>query len=220
MGVLALAQPADAKIVYTPIHHVIQPNSSYKLDLNHDGRTDFTLSNIIRCRTICTYYSLLQKPADHNRVVGYTNEFLRLSRLCRQGARMAHARGFKTGIGFLAKIKYDPGNTSVLGPWPNTKSDYLGLKFDIKGKTHYGWARFNVSVIKRAITATLTGYAYETVPNKSIIAGRTKGPDAIGFDSDATVTMPTPEPAALGLLALGSPGVSIWRREESAVATQ
>ena len=28
------------------------------------------------------------------------------------------------------------------------------------------------------ITATLTGYAYETVPNKAIIAGKTKGPDA------------------------------------------
>ena len=28
-------------------------------------------------------------------------------------------------------------------------------------------------------TALLTGYAYETVPNKAIITGKTKGPDVV-----------------------------------------
>ncbi len=57
---------------------------------------------------------------------------------------------------------------------------YLGLKFQIKGETHYGWARLNVSVRAQGgvnITATLTGYAYETIANKAIIAGKTKGED-------------------------------------------
>jgi hypothetical protein len=35
-----------------------------------------------------------------------------------------------------------------------------------------------VKVRKYHITATLTGYAYETIPNKPIIAGETNGPDA------------------------------------------
>jgi hypothetical protein len=30
--------------------------------------------------------------------------------------------------------------------------------------------------------ATLTGYAYETIPNKPIITGKTKGPDVITLD--------------------------------------
>ena len=70
---------------------------------------------------------------------------------------------------------------------------YLGLQFDIKGKTHFGWAR-----VKRTSTngggfpAEITGYAYETVPNKAIVAGRTKGADD-GAD----------QPATLGELALG-----------------
>jgi hypothetical protein len=46
------------------------------------------------------------------------------------------------------------------------------------------------------ITATLTGYAYETVPNKPIIAGKTKGPDVITVQPDTA-------PGSLGRLALG-----------------
>jgi hypothetical protein len=43
-----------------------------------------------------------------------------------------------------------------------------------------------------SIVGTLTGYAYETIPNKPIIAGKITGPDVI-----------TLEPGSLGWLALG-----------------
>jgi hypothetical protein len=55
------------------------------------------------------------------------------------------------------------------------------------------------------ITGTLTGYAYETVANKPIIAGKTKGPDVI-----------TARPASLGHLAHGASGLSAWRAQSSA----
>jgi hypothetical protein len=45
VGLLALTQPADAKIVYAKTHHRILVNIHYNLDLNHDGITDFILSN-------------------------------------------------------------------------------------------------------------------------------------------------------------------------------
>jgi hypothetical protein len=48
----------------------------------------------------------------------------------------------------------------------------LGVKFEINGKTHFGWARMIAKVSGVKITATLTGYAYETVPNTTIIAGK------------------------------------------------
>jgi hypothetical protein len=68
------------------------------------------------------------------------------------------------------------------------------------------------------IKATLTGYAYESIPNKPIIAGRTKGPDEASFEGpNAALTLPTREPATLAALAMGAPGLSIWRREESAL---
>jgi hypothetical protein len=42
----------------------------------------------------------------------------------------------------------------------------------------------------------LTGYAYETIPNKAIIAGKIKGPDVVTVQSDTA-------PGSLGRLALG-----------------
>jgi hypothetical protein len=68
------------------------------------------------------------------------------------------------------------------------------VKFEIKGKYHYGWARMSVTCQggRLGYTPTLTGYAYETIANKAIIAGKTKGPDV--------VTMP---PDTLGSLAWG-----------------
>jgi hypothetical protein len=75
-----------------------------------------------------------------------------------------------------------------------------------------------------AITAVLTGYAYETIPNKPIITGKTKGPDdgSVEQQNDpgpgASLISPipeTPQPASLGMLALGAQGVPLWRRKET-----
>ena len=47
-GILALAQSADANIIYTPAHVAIRGDSlPYGLDLNHDGIPDFELRNWI-----------------------------------------------------------------------------------------------------------------------------------------------------------------------------
>jgi hypothetical protein len=55
----------------------------------------------------------------------------------------------------------------------NVTNRYLGLKFKIDKKNHYGWARLSVQQQGGQIIATLTGYAYETVPGKGIRAGQT-----------------------------------------------
>jgi hypothetical protein len=85
-----------------------------------------------------------------------------------------------------------------LGEWGNDgkglKNRYLGFRFAIKNKAHYGWAR--VSVSEYPFAATLTGYAYETIPNKPIIAGKTARRDVITMRSDGA-------PATLGSLAVG-----------------
>jgi hypothetical protein len=83
-----------------------------------------------------------------------------------------------------------------------TQNRYLGMKFMINGEAHYGWARFSVTV-NVFLEATLTGYAYETIPNKPIITGKTNGPDVVAA-----------EPASLGRLAQGASGISAWRQKK------
>ena len=43
VGMVALAQPAEAKIVYTPKRVQLQLGNPYPIDLNHDGTPDFVL---------------------------------------------------------------------------------------------------------------------------------------------------------------------------------
>ena len=50
---------------------------------------------------------------------------------------------------------------------------YLGIRFQIDGQTHYGWARLNVKANRpeKDIGGLLTGYAYQTQPSTPILAG-------------------------------------------------
>jgi len=93
------------------------------------------------------------------------------------------------------------GSYYCQGKWNNVQKRYLGLKFTIHGQTHFGWARLNTTCNLYKVDAVLTGYAYETVGNKPIITGKTKGPDVI-----------TVEPASLGHLARGASALSAWRK--------
>jgi len=59
---------------------------------------------------------------------------------------------------------------------------------------------------------TITGYAYETVPNRPLDAG------ILPFANDSSLSPVTPlpsspVPATLGVLATGAAGLSIWRGE-------
>jgi len=81
------------------------------------------------------------------------------------------------------------------------------LQFLIKGKVHYGWARLTVVNNHPGLAATLTGFAYETVPCKPIITGQTK-------ESGEIV-----QPARLGHLARGASAISAWRVKQTASTT-
>jgi hypothetical protein len=130
-----------------------------------------------------------------------------------QNAGRLMASGFNSNNSFF----------NVNGQFANKKNRFLGVRFKIRGKAHYGWVRFaNVTVtfengVAPVVTAVLNGYAYEAIPNKHIVAGTIKGPDEIGSvvpTDPAILIAPAPEPASLGLLAMGSPALSIWRRKE------
>jgi hypothetical protein len=212
VGMLASAQSAEAKIVYTQTHVVIGTNRVYALDLNHDGIADFKIDNhSFFTDTIVATLSAVPAQAN-NTVVG------RQPQIGFPYYAYALMRGVTIGPKQLfagAWMAWSDGANRA-GQWVNVRSRYLGLKFHINGKIHYGWARLNVTVGNSRISATLTGYAYETIPNKAIIAGATKGQDAA--EPAASFTMPTPEPVTLGALAMGAPGLAIWRRKETADA--
>jgi hypothetical protein len=225
VGVLALAQPADAEIVYTPTHlSILGPRGFYKLDLNHDGVVDFTIANTTNYTTDQAFWDLFAKGPPGNSIVGtfVGGGFPASAHAFFAGAQIGPGKHFFPGAAKLASFYYGGGGNSSHGNWVNVTNRYLGVKFQIGGQTHYGWARFTVKVTKTPINifAELTGYAYETVPDKPIVAGDTGSGSADGADgADAGPTSEMfPEPQAgvkatmLGALALGSSGLAMWRR--------
>jgi hypothetical protein len=222
VGMLALAHPAEAKIVYTHADTSIPVNGGLiELDLNHDGVNDFRFSNVYKTSTRKGSHlhdsSLNVAPAQTlNRVVRHPSRRKAWAAALPKGAKIGINDPFQPGRYTLPMVEGRDNWTSkgTYGPWIDKQETYLGLEFLIKGEIHFGWARLNVSINSgscKGICATLTGYAYETVAGKSIIAGKTKGE---AETSEAAETL-NPTPAAnsptLGQLAQGASGLAAWR---------
>lgn len=201
VGMMASGQTSEAKIVYTPKHMKFGRNAGLNLDLNHDGVVDFVLANTysnfgnrISYRMVVSAYN----QPDSNSMRGHKEP-----RALRAGARIGSGEEFSHFATRMAHFyTYSGSVRTSSGPWKNVKNRYLGLKFQIHGKTHYGWARLSVTVHARGvygISALLTGYAYETIPGKSIRAGQTKETEKIEAGSISLGRL------ALGAAATGAP---------------
>jgi hypothetical protein len=184
VGMLALARPAEGKIVYTPTHKIVQINQAVPIDLNRDGLHDFDVFNRTHNSTTPFGDYLAAEPLQSGNQIwvmrtnrGFANYAAALSPGVHVGPSAKH---FAAGRNDMAFRSSGDGTYSG-GPWKNVKNRFLGLKFLIKGKTHYGWARLNVSIVNQNVSATLTGFAYETVANKPIVTGQTKGEAGLGM---------------------------------------
>jgi hypothetical protein len=197
---IATSAHAKAEIVYTPTHKNV--DLDFYLDLNRDGINDFHIhsyylsgfaslqviplvkgNKVAAVQHVCSYRSpFAAAPLALGDVIG-PNSPLQASATC-----MIH------------ELESSPPT----GPWLGEQDHYLGLEFLIKGQKHFGWARISVQPVECfPCIGRIFGYAYETIPNKAIIAGDQ------GQSAEASA-----EPTLLGALALGSSGLDLWRKEE------
>lgn len=200
VSLLALAPTVEGKIVYTPAN--VKLRGPFPLDLNHDGKIDFFLlqsvsvtSLAIQWLSVCHHLSQVSRgiyvcstrtsSSDAQNAVRVIKTSGReAAAALRAGAKIQTGDRFraKAAIG-MARVSYATFTTTQpphwSGAWANggkgVKNRYLGLKFKIKGKFHFGWARLTVTTQDRNFTATLSGYAYETIPNQPIIARQNQG---------------------------------------------
>jgi hypothetical protein len=221
--------------VYTAVN--AQIGTPYAIDLNADGLVDFYLVNggaasiagswRISYLDVCHIgagqcvqsSSMLQANANNQ-----VRETASGAAVLPFGANIGPGQqwgGKGQGVGMAARVFYSGSNTAQHweGPWANegqgVTNKYLGFKFKIGNMFHYGWARVTFTTLAHAYQATITGYAYETIPGKAIIAGHTSGPAESAELLPPALHQKAPaQEASLGLLASGSSGLSIWRREE------
>jgi hypothetical protein len=212
VSLLALAPHADAEIVYTPANIPIPINdsTSVPLDLNNDGVVDFYFLDWYFLEAGTFGRELLVEPGHRqNRVGMVASQGFKCAAAIPYGAKIGGSSPFQQGKGkLILALSTGSGDEWTFGnfcPWLGTHQAYLGLKFDVGGTIHYGWAELRVEDLQRDNgTATIIGYAYETVDNKPIEAGRTS-------DEEKTGRSTMPIPATLGVLALGAPALPVWR---------
>jgi hypothetical protein len=197
-GVAGCATRAAAEVVYTPIDRPI--HSNYFVDLNHDGINDFQITSY----EYSDEGEVQVFPMQGNRIVPTASatcgprSYSMAAAPLPAGAVIGQGKPFQARANCMAFSLYG-GN----GPWFRTADRYLGFAFNIDGKEHFGWARMTVGRFIFNRTATITGYAYETVAGKPIVAG-----------DEGNATKVFPQSGTLGALAAGAAQVLSGSLEE------
>ena len=169
----------------------------WAFDINGDGIVDFYFTAFTRPSSAAFGLGLYNVKEKSNRIVGggYQKGGFPFCSALPAGVRIG---GTSPNLISWGKLLSTSGSRWS-GLWANHgkgfKHRYLGLKFYVNGKAHYGWARLTTDLDEKNF-AVMTGYAYETIPNKPIITGKTHGGNE----------------ATLGRLAQGASGVSNRRK--------
>jgi hypothetical protein len=198
MSLLAFASSASAEIIYTPVNVTISGKGSIKINLNHDEITEF----VIRSASLTTVCGNRGGFIGSTKITPSAGDGVVVSHLdfaavlgsgvpIDAGATFYNARTVVTQF-FICSF----GNQHVAG--------YLGLEFQIKGQTHYGWAQVGIDAHydfqHNSMYTTLFGFAYETIAGQTIKTDQTSG----NFDDARSI------PHSVGLLrAAFRPGQDI-----------
>lgn len=235
VSALALAQPAEAEIIITNKTIPIHAGTPVMLDLNGDGIADFEFNlRSSSYHSVGEYYLYLQKLTAGAGVIGQGQAVSALIR----GAKIGPAGPFGPYAdvienSFLCTTKRCAAGTQsgytfnqqLYGNWAGGHPNrFIGVKFQIKGKTHYGWIRLTVTIKHKgdghgptgSFSGTITEYGYESVANKSCGAGLA---GAAAPKAPHRSLAPKQEGSlktgpALGMLALGAEAIPLWRRDD------
>jgi hypothetical protein len=225
VGALALAQPAEAEIVITNTNITIPNcNPTYNgpcpvsIDLNNDGITDlkFEIGSNFGASGGRSFLSVEPTAGDevvasHGVRGNYVSALMRSAKI----GPSAHFGGDAGKYSLMENQSCSQGSCEPpRGKWGGDHPNrFVGVKFKIKGATHYGWVRVKVTVSDKRyfVSGTITEYGYETIANKPVFAGLA-GKNVPDDEASESNTGPS-----LGALALGTDGLALWQREKPLV---
>jgi hypothetical protein len=243
VGMLALLQPAAGEVVVTKktIHIPLAPRNMQepvKVSMANNGVDNFSFI-LSSSATSVGLRELLVAGIDAGQGKG-PNQFIAGGDFYTKALALERGENIGPGItpavfssfgGLVEGTNSSQGGFYSRGYWAgNLKNRYIGVRFQINGQFHYGWIRLtattNTKLKKPSLEATITGYAYETVPNKPIKAGTaaTAASTAAGTAEKPTTEIQVPKNIqnqsgpALGMLALGSQALALWRREDTLIS--
>jgi len=221
-AVIFSTAPADAEIIYTPSNTpmtVAQANKGpalTQLDLTNHGAPDFTFlmsstlgfhSTTFSATTTRRKFLLKVDPAVKGNQAVQGQPTVTASAIP-AGVTIGPQEKFGEGGLYMRFKSSHIGGSRSSGSWQKVEYAYVGLKFLINGKVHYGWARIKFPFPNGVKLPSIYGYAYESTPNTPIVTGQTSG--------SADQTQKAAAPASLGTLAAGASAIDLRRSVGSA----
>ncbi len=155
------------------------------LDLNNDNIIDFTFGADVSFVGVhpeeSNQYLIYPSPPPN---IGGPVEPIPLEFKIGSGSENAELNWYgSTGASTLIVCLNGAGGYTCSGRFKGQRA-YVGVKFQVATKTHYGW--IDLFVASNSPGAVIYGWGYETEPEVSIIAGAVPEPSttllfAIGF---------------------------------------
>ena len=228
------ATNATAAVVYTSVREMGEGQAGHeafaRIDLNHDGITDFEIVGIFdSVEGSQVYYRDARvyglTPSGNKMAVVSSYPVIPSAKalsLGREvGPRLKFSSGHNYGIRLAGFVSLGAGPQSAAGQFYNQRNKFIALKLSLDGETYYGWARISTQEVGNKLSFELIDYAYQSTPNLPILAGQgipkpaTASVDSTTAMPELDLLAPGPEemghPAALGLLAYGSEALPAWR---------
>ncbi len=203
---------ANAQIVYTDVNPDTTINTNggvYALDLNNDGITDFNITFNTTTIPQGTNRYIRITPLGANKVgndLSYPYpSALSINTLIDSSSFSWLSNANQSLISRIWFIPPPRGGSPLWqtrGNWNGASDKYVPLQLDVSSQKYYGWARLDAAT--NAMSFTVKDYAYNSIPNQSILAGE---PIATGINENsfaASINL-FPNPANNHLsIALGS----------------
>lgn len=169
-AITAFGATANAQVVYTDIDPdvtiSVEPDSLI-IDMNNDGTWDF---KILKTTAASSTNGIRMNANTGNEILGvntYATYFV--ASALNAGAPINNAAGAWNGTMNGGMITLAWGTS--YGYWQGVTDKYLGLRFQVSGNTHYGWARLDVAA--GGTSAIIKDFAYQATPDSTILAGDT-----------------------------------------------
>ena len=202
----------NAQIVYTDVNPDTTINTNggvYALDLNNDGITDFNITYNTTTIPQGTNKYIRITPLGANKVgndLSYPYpSALSINTLIDSSSFSWLSNANQSLISRIWFIPPPRGGSPLWqtrGNWNGASDKYVPLQLDVSSQKYYGWARLDAAT--NAMSFTVKDYAYNSIPNQSILAGE---PIATGINENsfaASINL-FPNPANNHLsIALGS----------------
>lgn len=167
--------PGDPEplIIYTNIEPDFNSENlgyQYNLDINNDYIVDFTLSRYVDGSW--EWLGIFSNPDVENRILSvapwYSNPIPLDSGMQISSGGYTNGEYYEKWGMFTIGDCFG-GGSGCYSDWLNKGEKYLGLRFQINGKMHYGWVRMEILSTTQWV---IKDYAYNDTPNKPIIAGQ------------------------------------------------